>query len=428
MRFWQLSSIQWSITRRAWVFRWASTGLLLLILGCLVSEQWLPAVYWRAQDDVHDALVRQQLQHPRARVPEQRITIIDIDESSLEIFGSWPWSRSLTAQLIEGLAKHQPKVIGLDIVFPDVTTHKDDRRLTQVILQHPVVLAQAFDLNPISTPPQAGLLAGGVARSDSDRRDVVAHGFIANYPAMVNAMSHHSRASCAGHITPSPSADGVVRHIAPWITYQDQRYPMLAWALVDCASRASVPSAVWQDREAALSLSQGQWRFPWAKALDAYTVVSAKEVLASQVSADVLKDRYVLIGSSALGIGDRVASPVAPWLPGVMVHAEILTELLNRLETGQGRLLPQGGHTRSLALVYGLATLLLMSLLLYRKNLLWCSGMLVVVVGNAVGLRRIMDCELVVAVGDGLVMVAGVCAHRMVDCPTRSSRKSTASG
>jgi len=337
----------------------------------LGSEQSLPDAYWRMHDDVSDELVRQKLQKAPAQQVENRITIIDIDEASLEIFGSWPWPRSLTAQLIERIGQHQPQVIALDIVFPDMTQTKEDRLLSAALVKYPVVLAQAFDLNPMSTPPQAGFLTGGMNWSGEH---VLAHGFIANHADLVKAVSQRSTARCVGHITPSPSADGVVRHIAPWIKYQDTTYPMLAWAMLDCAKTSLVSSSEWRDRQSSLHLLRGQWRFPWVRTLDAYTVVSTKDILSGQVGSDLLSQRYVLIGSSALGIGDRVASPVAPWLPGVMVHAQILTHFLDQQEYDGEPSTLQGGHTRALALFYSMITLLMISFFLYRQNMAWSLG------------------------------------------------------
>ena len=43
-----------------------------------------------------------------------------------------------------------------------------------------------------------------------------------------------------------------------------------------------------------------------------------------------LKDKIVLIGSSALGLSDRVSTPVHPWLPGVVIHAEMLYSMMHK--------------------------------------------------------------------------------------------------
>ena len=47
------------------------------------------------------------------------ITIINIDDYSLQKIGSWPLPRSIHAQMIRKLNHFGAKVIGLDIIFPE---------------------------------------------------------------------------------------------------------------------------------------------------------------------------------------------------------------------------------------------------------------------------------------------------------------------
>ena len=47
------------------------------------------------------------------------VVVIDIDESSLEQYGQWPWSRSRVADLINKLSEAEAGIIGLDIVFSE---------------------------------------------------------------------------------------------------------------------------------------------------------------------------------------------------------------------------------------------------------------------------------------------------------------------
>ena len=55
---------------------------------------------------------------PRAPDPLP-VTIIDIDENSLQEFGQWPWARSRLGKLVDKLMEHFPTVIGFDFVFPE---------------------------------------------------------------------------------------------------------------------------------------------------------------------------------------------------------------------------------------------------------------------------------------------------------------------
>ena len=74
------------------------------------------------------------------------------------------------------------------------------------------------------------------------------------------------------------------------------------------------------------------WRVPYRHAQSAYTVISANDILRETAPKTLITGRYVLVGSSALGLGDRVSTPLAPISAGVMVHAASLSGLLDLAE------------------------------------------------------------------------------------------------
>lgn len=88
----------------------------------------------------------------------------------------------------------------------------------------------------------------------------------------------------------------------------------------------------------------------------AYTVVSAVDILQGRTDAPV-SGRLVLVGSSALGLTDRVSTPLSSSTAGVMVHASALSSLLDARAHGEPA--PWPGRwlaTLFATLVVGLAT------------------------------------------------------------------------
>ncbi len=75
------------------------------------------------------------------------ITIIGIDDVSLDTVGVWPWDRSIHARLIELLHSFDASVISLDLMFPRKSTDAADNRLREAI-QHSgtTILAAGFQL------------------------------------------------------------------------------------------------------------------------------------------------------------------------------------------------------------------------------------------------------------------------------------------
>src|SRR3972149_5497270 len=76
------------------------------------------------------------------------ITIVAIDEESRRRLNlMWPWKRGLTATLINNINSHDPKVIGLDIIFSGESEEDDDNKLAEAIALHPRVIIGSI-LNP----------------------------------------------------------------------------------------------------------------------------------------------------------------------------------------------------------------------------------------------------------------------------------------
>ena len=71
-----------------------------------------------------DALdLRFRLRPDLYKHPDPRIIIVDIDQSSQEILGRWPFSRTYFAQMLDALREDGAKVAAFDITFdkPDET-------------------------------------------------------------------------------------------------------------------------------------------------------------------------------------------------------------------------------------------------------------------------------------------------------------------
>ena len=70
-------------------------------------------------------------------------------------------------------------------------------------------------------------------------------------------------------------------------------------------------------------------RIPFARNWSAYTVIAAADILNLRTPVAALSGRLVLVGSSALGLSDRVATPLSASTAGVLVHAAQLSALLD---------------------------------------------------------------------------------------------------
>lgn len=335
-----------------WVQRFLSIWSLrfgIALLACSVSifvEWQRPQAIDRLDEGLRDAFLRLVA----SERPESRLVVIDINESALRELGPWPWSRMQVADLVETLLGHYgARTVGLDIVFPESGDGQGDARLASLAAYGPLVLSQIFDYTRRDSPNVMGMLSGGVLALPP-HAGVEAFGYIANHAGL-------SAARCTGNIGYLPDPDGVLRRLPDRTRFQGKNYPPLAKMMLACS--ADIGALTNQVGLSAPDNGGAMWRVPYTRALSAYTVVPASDILSERAERSMVAGRYVLVGSSALGLGDRVSTPLAPLSSGIMVHAASLSGLLDLSEghivapwSGRGWLL--AWTTLTLALAIGL--------------------------------------------------------------------------
>ena len=88
---------------------------LLTVAAFVALRVWDPALLGMVRSKIFDAYQRA---YPRT-IADDPVTIVDIDERSLQALGQWPWSRSVLASLVDRLAAGGAVAIGFDIVFAE---------------------------------------------------------------------------------------------------------------------------------------------------------------------------------------------------------------------------------------------------------------------------------------------------------------------
>ncbi len=304
---------------RLGVVRMTRIIIVLLAFALHLFLQWQrPGLVNRFDESLRDAFLKLAADP----TPETRISVIDIDEESIAKIGPWPWPRERIADLVEILfASYHARAVGLDIVFPEHGDSEGDARLAALAANAPLTIAQILDYTQRSPSLLLGVLAGGQPVSASTS-PAIAHGYIANHSGLIDAR-------CVGNIGYSPDGDGTLRRLPVLTSFQQKNYPDFASALIACGNTRGATTE-FPGRES----FQGQWRIPYRLALSAYSVIPASAILLETAPKELVSGRYILVGSSALGQGDRVSTPLAPLSTGVMVHAASVSALLDLAEGG----------------------------------------------------------------------------------------------
>lgn len=250
-----------------------------------------------------------------SNTPESRIVVIDIDESSLTTVGPWPWPRTRLATLMENLlSAYEARGVALDMVLPERADAAGDMRLALLAQHGPVVLAQAFDYAARPAPLRVGQIAGGSPVTAPAALLPLASGYIGNHAGL-------AQAGRVGNIGIVPDEDGALRRLPMLTLFDGRQYPSLSLQLLNCCANAGTMN--FKPTDEAYS------RIPFSRNWSAYTVVAAADILNLHAPVAAVSGRLVLIGSSALGLSDRVATPLSVSTSGVMVHAAQLSALLD---------------------------------------------------------------------------------------------------
>lgn len=310
-------------------------GLLGAAFLCVAAFAWLSPAGFVRLDALLGDLGWRLAAHTQRQALEQRLVIVDIDEASLAELGPWPWPRERLAALAERLGEAGAALQVWDIVLD--APSPDNAALAERLERRRALLAAAFAL-----PGQGEAVAGGKLGPKPG-----AHTMPCAPPW---PMAHGQRAPDAafaslpvGHVTPRASHDGIVRSLPAYVCREGRAWPalpLLAYLTLAQAGQIELKSAAtpfdppWrldaQGLPAALPLNaDGALVIPYRLPEAALQSVSARDVLAERAPRELIEGRIVLVGSTAFGLGDAIATPLASPAGGVLVHAELLAGLLD---------------------------------------------------------------------------------------------------
>ncbi|WP_438348040.1 CHASE2 domain-containing protein [Paenibacillus sp. FA6] len=271
---------------------------LLTALVCIL-------MYRGALDSVDNFFEDRVMQHESA--VDTRIAIIAIDDQSLEDLGSWPWSRSIHAGLIDTLTQGNPAVIAFDVTFP---TRSDD-----------IESDHAFE-DAVSRAGNVILPAYGTFAPSAKPGDIEALGLSEPYPELKEA------AGAVAHINTMPDRDHVVRKSLYSFNYDGQSIPSFAWSVYQMYMEGTGESA----NPEKLPLDDfGRFHISYSDAPQEYEAIPYSAVLSGEVPAEYFENRIVLIGPYAVGFKDDYLTPLSGkgTSYGVEIHANIVQELLD---------------------------------------------------------------------------------------------------
>lgn len=288
---------------------------LLLSLGLIVLVSTLTLLRMMPRMDrlLLDA-ARSEFRQPQSNDP----VIVAIDDKSLAQLGNWPWRRTLDAEVLRRIAADSPLCVGLNLPLhePDRENTGDDAALAQSIADAgcvvlPVTLQS--DANAPEMPPVELLPIPVLARA----------------------------AAAIGHSRLAVDEDGVVRSVYLREGFAGRTWPHISLAMQLAASRDAPPATPSAAAAASPAPSPTPSKpGPWLRAdhelvvftagTPPFPTVSYVDVLQGRAPPGFFRDRYVMVGATAAGLGD-VHHTLEPRAAGLKSGVEIFSSIVQGL-------------------------------------------------------------------------------------------------
>src|SRR6185295_8664827 len=313
-----------------------------------------------------------------SRAPSDKVAVIAIDEASLRSIGRWPWPRDVQAKMTDLLSQAKVKVIGSTILLSEPQVDPGYKYVVQ-LQELAAKAAEAGAPVADAIAPIAEKLKEAELALNTDRRVAESYAkagnvlvpldFVIGRPLgrpdtplpeyvqkfALTAPSGGDRplpateirypiesvaksAAGLGSLTQFKDVDGAIRTEPLAIDYFGQLYPSLSMMVVAKflnLGPADIKVAPGQGvtlEKLRIGTDQDLRMYTYfykdRDGKSVFPVDSFSDVLSGKVKADNFRDKIVLIGATALGLGDNPATPIAPAMPPVLLLAHSVSSIL----------------------------------------------------------------------------------------------------
>jgi len=354
-------------------------------VGLLVALLFL----FSANSDLMQSLERKAYDlgvRASTRIPSDKVAVIAIDDQSIANLGRWPWPRATQAKMLDLLAAGHAKVVGNTALFfepqadagleyiykigalldastlknsPDpvhqtelvqlstlmqeaVQNLDNDQKLSDSMAKaNDVLLAMFFELGEPQGKPDKPLpdyvLKNGlvnVKEGMAGAWTIPSKGVQAPIPAL------GSRAVAIGHLNATPDVDGGIRTEPLVVGYFDQYYPSLSLLLAARSLNLETKDIQVTPGQGVKvgnlnimtdpDLSMHTYFYADRNGKPAFQVDSFYDVLTGKIPAEKYRDKIVLIGATAAGVGASQVTPISAGMAPVLTLAHSVSSILKQ--------------------------------------------------------------------------------------------------
>jgi len=264
---------------------------------------------------------------------DERILIVGITDDDIQQTGTYPIPDGTFAELLRILAAGEPRAIGLDI-YRDIPVEPGHAALVKTFKTTPEIVGiEKISAPPILPPPALPPAQVGFVDLPLDQDGFVRRAYLGNWTAASHPTPETFRFSFALALAKAYLAEDELR------LQNGRRHPDNMRFGEAELPRFTPQTGGYVGAEPGgvqMLINPRSGRTP-------FVTVSMTEVLEGQVPADLIRDRVVLIGLTAISVKDLVNSAAVnsdnPSLfYGVEMHAHITSQILSAVLDGRSLL------------------------------------------------------------------------------------------
>jgi serine/threonine-protein kinase len=282
--------------------------------------------------------------HARGNVQApSEVVILAIDDAAAASLGRWPWPRTKIAELITRLSQAGARIIAVDAVFLPADAEQasgNDRVLGEAAQRAGnVLLPFYFTLGKSKGEKKGGEIPAPVLSSAfllfddpkkfTDFPPPAAEEIFVSIPEIIRG------ARAMGHINVLPDADGKVRWDPLIIQYNGQYYPAFSIQVAAAAMgltrgdlKVNVGQSIRLGRTTIPTDRQGRMLISYYGGVQSIPLLSCTDVFSGKAPANSFRDKIVLVGVTAAGTHDFLATPFSPRFSGVEKHAHTVASMI----------------------------------------------------------------------------------------------------
>ncbi|MEQ8860475.1 MAG: EAL domain-containing protein [Pseudomonadales bacterium] len=271
----------------AWIRR-VLPGGVIIALTAFASAAGLLAPTERLLDDLRTRAL--------ARDAESNVVVVAIDAQSLKALNRWPWSRQVHADLFRRLDAAEPRAVFFDV---DFSVPSGDAAADAALAE---ALARQRDY-PVVLPAFWQNVNAGSQMSR-----------VLTEPLPALTANENTR---VGLVNIFPGPDGLVRDAVHQDQFGSRAYRSIGAVLAD---RRDLDNGI-------------AYPIDFRISPDSFEYVPYSDLLAGQVADGAFRGKTVMVGATAVELGDNVSVPVHRSIPGVTLQATIFETLAGGIPT-----------------------------------------------------------------------------------------------